>query len=183
MVYLAVVFSHDADSMNASEYDRHFQQLVDDLGLNGELFRQVVLWALVEERIKSLTPPRAELDAMKVAKDGKAIYWAFVEAKTHRPWQSECILRYWDRVCKDSQRYQRKAIRLEDRLRLFFTSPHVCRQCKKGPPEVKLELDHIEPVARGGAGGVANLQFLCSHHNQAKGARLAREDFFARYLC
>ena len=36
---------------------------------------------------------------------------------------------------------------------------------------LRLTVDHVVPIAKGGTDDVANLQFLCLHHNQAKGAR------------
>jgi hypothetical protein len=169
--------------MNPTEYSRHFDELVADLSISGELFREVLLWALVEERIERLTPLKGELAKMRTARDGISLYWEFVEAKTGRSWKSDCILAYWERVCKDSTKHQRAPITLKDRVRLFFTSPQICRYCKRGPPEVELQLDHREPVARGGSSRYSNLQFLCGFHNQEKGAKLTGEDYLARYLC
>lgn len=172
----------DGSDIDWSTFRNHFDQLTNDVGLDGGLFRSVVLWALVEQRIVHLTPPRETLDAMVRAPDGLRRYWDFVQSQTRRDWSLDAVRLYWDRVKKDRDRHVRETIRIEDRIRLFFTSPQICHRCHRSPPEVVLHLDHREPVARGGGSRVANLQYLCSSDNLEKGARLTREDFFERYL-
>lgn len=39
------------------------------------------------------------------------------------------------------------------------------------PADEPLELDHMQPVARGGTDDPNNLQWLCRSHNRAKGER------------
>ena len=40
-----------------------------------------------------------------------------------------------------------------------------CNECED------LTVDHIHPLSRGGTDGLSNLQFMCRHHNSAKGDR------------
>jgi 5-methylcytosine-specific restriction endonuclease McrA len=164
-------------------FEEHFDRLTNDVKMDGSLFRSVILWALIEHRIDVLTPPKAGLEVMIQAPDGLKRYWDFVQSKTGRDWSLDHVRSYWDRVRKDNRAHARAPIRTEDRLRLFFTSPQVCHHCNRAPPDVRLHLDHREPVARGGGSGLGNLQYLCSEANLAKGARITREDFFERYLC
>lgn len=157
-------------------------QLLTDLAIDEALFEEVVLWALVEQRIELLRPAASELAKMEASRNGLDQYWKFVESKTGRKWEMPLLQQHWDRARKDLKTYVRVPIRLEDKVKLMFTSPQKCVRCGRGPPEVKLHLDHKEPVARGGGATRANLQFLCSTHNLRKGKRLDREDFFDRYL-
>jgi hypothetical protein len=163
-------------------FQHHFDRLTADLELDGSLFRSVILWALIEQRIDFLTPAKADLEMMIQAPDGLKRYWDFVQARTGREWSLDNVRNYWDRVRKDLRPHPRAPIRTEDRLRLFFTSPRICHHCGKAPPEVTLHLDHKEPVARGGGSRLGNLQYLCSTANLTKGAKISREDFFERYL-
>jgi 5-methylcytosine-specific restriction enzyme A len=165
------------------DFEAAFEQLVHDVGIDGQLLKETIIWALLEERVKVLTPPPDHLARMVPARDGLNQYWDFVQAKTDREWDGDCIRRHWIRVRKDSLTHQRSTVSMEDRLRLFFTTPRRCAQCGKEPPEVVLHVDHIEPVARGGRSGIDNLQFLCAECNEKKGAKLERGYVYDEYLC
>lgn len=169
--------------MGRGTFEESFDQLVKDIGLDDGLLKETIIQALVEERIATLTPPEVQLRQMMGARDGLAQYWHFVEERTKRPWTSDCIRRYWQRVNKDARRHARVPIGLPDRMRLYFTAPRVCRECGRASPEVTLHVDHIEPVARGGHSGIENLQFLCSECNTRKGANLGKEQLYGEYLC
>ena len=43
--------------------------------------------------------------------------------------------------------------------------------CQKCGTKEDLTVDHIVPLSRGGENELSNLQLLCRHHNQAKGAK------------
>ncbi len=169
--------------MDWDEFRTHYDTLAGDVGIDGELFREVVLWALIEERIERLVPPSAQLKSMIQSRNGFDKYRTFVEQKTGREWEFECIQVHWDRARKAAVAHGRHPISFEDKLRLFFNSPRECRYCHKTPPEVRLHIDHKEPASMGGDSTIHNLQFLCQDCNLSKGARLKREDFFDRYLC
>jgi len=50
----------------------------------------------------------------------------------------------------------------------------VCRRQGLTPPtDEPIELDHKQPLARGGDNHWTNLQFLCRSHNRARGTRKA----------
>jgi 5-methylcytosine-specific restriction endonuclease McrA len=46
-----------------------------------------------------------------------------------------------------------------------------CAYCRSDLRKAKRHVDHIQPLARGGSNGRANLQYLCAPCNFAKGAR------------
>lgn len=51
---------------------------------------------------------------------------------------------------------------------LFQRDKYQCQSCGKTDREAKLNIDHIIPLAKGGANDISNLQTLCSSCNQKK---------------
>jgi 5-methylcytosine-specific restriction endonuclease McrA len=76
-----------------------------------------------------------------------------------------------DRVRKISARHPRD-ISVAVRARVMERDDFKCRRCGWSAPEVKLVLDHIIPVARGGTCEEDNLHVLCWDCNAGKGARM-----------
>lgn len=69
---------------------------------------------------------------------------------------------------------RRKPIRPSDRHAVLMRDGGKCVICGRGPREgdrVKLEVDHIVAVARGGGNEIANLRTLCAECNRGKGDR------------
>ena len=58
------------------------------------------------------------------------------------------------------------------RFDIFDRDNFTCRYCGKSPPDVKLVVDHIVPVAKGGGSEPANLVTSCSDCNAGKGAKV-----------
>ena len=50
---------------------------------------------------------------------------------------------------------------------------YICKICKRQEPEIKLTIDHIKPIMRGGLHARENIQPLCSTCNKRKGVRYA----------
>lgn len=61
--------------------------------------------------------------------------------------------------------------RLQDRRTLFRQQRGKCSGCGFAFEFRNLQVDHIVPVASGGADRLENLQLLCAHCNYAKGER------------
>ena len=47
---------------------------------------------------------------------------------------------------------------------------------KRCDETIRLHVDHIQPVARGGSNDIANLRLLCARHNQLQAERLLGRD-------
>ncbi|PSN12960.1 HNH endonuclease [filamentous cyanobacterium CCT1] len=47
-----------------------------------------------------------------------------------------------------------------------------CKSCGKKGSEVKLQIDHILPLAKGGVNDISNFQTLCKSCNQRKSAKI-----------
>ena len=55
------------------------------------------------------------------------------------------------------------------RFEVFKRDGFQCVYCGKTPPEVILEVDHIEPVSKGGTDDLNNLVTACFDCNRGKG--------------
>jgi len=66
----------------------------------------------------------------------------------------------------------RDAVFARDRGRCTF----VGSDGKRCDETIRLHVDHIKPVARGGTNDIANLRLLCAQHNQLQAQRLLGRD-------
>ena len=57
---------------------------------------------------------------------------------------------------------------LKDRFEVFKRDSFKCQYCGRVPPEIILELDHIEPRANGGTDHIDNLITACFDCNRGK---------------
>ncbi len=64
---------------------------------------------------------------------------------------------------------ERRAIRPRERWEVLERGGHRCCGCGRGAGEVKLEVDHIVPVCKGGSDDVSNLRVLCVECNRRRG--------------
>jgi 5-methylcytosine-specific restriction endonuclease McrA len=61
-----------------------------------------------------------------------------------------------------------RSISVRMRTFIFERDDFTCRRCGHKAPDVKLVVDHIVPVAKGGTGHAGNLQTLCRDCNAGK---------------
>lgn len=64
----------------------------------------------------------------------------------------------------------RKALPKKLRFEVFKRDNFTCQYCGRQAPQAILQVDHIEPVARGGKNNVLNLLTSCRDCNSGKGA-------------
>ncbi len=67
---------------------------------------------------------------------------------------------------------KRKAISKRSRFEVFKRDSFKCQYCGKSAPDVLLQVDHIHPVAKGGAGDITNLITACEDCNAGKSDKL-----------
>lgn len=65
----------------------------------------------------------------------------------------------------------RETISLGVRFSVMKRDHFMCRYCGRRPPQVKLELDHLRPIADGGPSDAENLVTACEDCNAGKGSR------------
>lgn len=69
--------------------------------------------------------------------------------------------------------YQRQAIRPSVRFNILTRDQYRCVCCgSEAKDGVKLEIDHIIPVSKGGSNQPHNLQTLCTTCNRGKAAKI-----------
>jgi 5-methylcytosine-specific restriction endonuclease McrA len=60
-----------------------------------------------------------------------------------------------------------------ERSEVFARDGHACVYCGRGPPEVVLSVDHVEPRMLGGDNSAGNLVTACRPCNREKGGKAA----------
>lgn len=71
---------------------------------------------------------------------------------------------------------KRKAITKKIRFEVFKRDSFKCQYCGAAAPDVLLEVDHIQPVSKGGAGDILNLITACQSCNSGKSNRELSDD-------
>jgi hypothetical protein len=66
---------------------------------------------------------------------------------------------------------KRKGMSKKLRFSVFERDGFTCRYCGKTPPDVRLSVDHIDPVSKGGTNDESNLITSCAECNGGKGSR------------
>jgi 5-methylcytosine-specific restriction endonuclease McrA len=63
---------------------------------------------------------------------------------------------------------ERKSISKKIRFEIFKRDGFKCAYCGKTPPEATLEIDHVEPISKGGTDEMVNLITSCFECNRGK---------------
>jgi hypothetical protein len=66
---------------------------------------------------------------------------------------------------------ERQQLSKKTRFEIFKRDGFVCQYCGGYPPDVVLEVDHLDPVANGGTNNIDNLYTSCFECNRGKGCR------------
>jgi len=96
-------------------------------------------------------------------------FWAFANERLGFELLQDEIHDIWECVDMTLRTHERRPFLFQDYLMIAVRSEQCCDICKKPPPEVKLDIDHILPVSRGGKELPLNLRFLCEQHNRSRG--------------
>lgn len=154
----------------------HISALAQQLKLDTSLLYQEVYWALGEERINRVTPTETQFREWKRHKDGLMRFWAFANEQLNSPLTQDDVHDIWQCIDLTLRTHQRKSFQFQDYLMIAIRSDQCCDVCKKRPPEVKLDIDHVLPISRGGNELPFNLRFLCEQHNRSRGNRFRWAD-------
>jgi hypothetical protein len=150
--------------------------LAQQLQLDTSLLYEEVYWALGEERINRVTPTEKQFREWRRDKAGLMQFWAFANERLGCELGQDEAHDIWECIDLTLRTHQRRAFLFQDYLMIAVHSEQCCDVCRKSPPEVKLEIDHILPCSRGGTEVPFNLRFLCEQHNRSRGNRFRWAD-------
>jgi HNH endonuclease len=167
---------------NLKQYNPIITRIASQLQLDLELFTHEIQWLLGEERINRVTPTQEEFQNWVKQKDGLNQFWQYANVKLSTELTADEIQDIWDCINLTLNKRQRQAFTFQDYLTIAIKSEQKCEICQKTPPEVKLEIDHILPVSKGGSNILCNLRFLCQHHNRSRGNYFRWADVWRRDL-
>lgn len=162
----------------AKEIERLAHQLQLDLGL---LFYEIQ-WALGEERINRVTPTYDQFRTWSRQSDGLHAFWAFANQLLGVPLSQDEVHDIWACIELTLEARRRRPFAFQDYLMIAIRSDQRCEYCRRHPPEVTLEIDHILPVSKGGSESALNLRFLCQYHNRSRGNRFRWADVWRRMI-
>ena len=74
----------------------------------------------------------------------------------------------------ENDKSSRKALSLRKRFFVMKRDGFACVKCRASGPGVRLEVDHVMPVSKGGSDSLDNLQTLCFECNRGKRNSLER---------
>ncbi len=152
--------------------------LAQQLRLDTSLLYKEILWALGEERINRVTPTEVQFREWKRNNDGLMHFWSFANQRLDCTLDQEDAHDMWECIDLTLRTHERRAFSFQDYLMIAVHSDQSCAVCRRRPPEVDLEIDHILPVSRGGTEAVNNLRFLCELHNRSRGNRFHWADIW-----
>ncbi|MGC2661126.1 MAG: HNH endonuclease signature motif containing protein [Bryobacteraceae bacterium] len=152
--------------------------LAQQLRLDTGLLYKEILWALGEERINRVTPTQVQFREWKRNNDGLMLFWSYANERLGCMLSQEDAHDIWQCIDLTLRTRERRGLSFEDYLMIAVRSDQTCAVCRQRPPEVKLEIDHILPVSRGGTEAVLNLRFLCESHNRSRGNRFHWADIW-----
>lgn len=164
----------------AKHQTRQIESLVVQLGLDLSLVMQEIGWALGEERINRVTPTYEEFRKWQRQRDGLIQFWNFAKSQLETDLTQEDVQDIWECIDLTLNARKRRPFTFQEYLMIAIRSDQICEICKKRPPEVRLDIDHILPVKKGGSETAFNLRFLCEFHNRSRGARFRWADIWRR---
>lgn len=154
--------------------------LAQQLRLDTSLLYKEIYWALGEGRINRVTPTEKQFRDWKRNADGLMQFWASANERLGCELAQDDARDIWECIDLTLHKHQRRPFQFQDYLMIAVHSDQCCDICKKRPPEVKLDIDHVLPCSRGGKELPFNLRFLCEQHNRSRGNRFHWADIWRR---
>jgi 5-methylcytosine-specific restriction endonuclease McrA len=147
--------------------DERIAILLASLGIDSDSFARFLEWSLCEHLVRVMSD-EVEMNELLVKPDALKRFRVALEARTGRRWSQDDYVALFERVKSEQARHIRTAIPYEEQMKLLARDELRCKRCGAEPPQVKLHIDHVIPVSRGGSNKSENLQFLCATCNLRK---------------
>ncbi len=123
------------------------------------------------------------IEKMREAKRGKVGYWRGKKRPNlsgEKNWQwkgGKERKAWWARVRRAKKFNNGGSHTLEEWELLKAQYNWTCPCCKKNEPEIKLTLDHIIAISKGGSDNIENIQPLCGRCNSSKQTKEIKYDY------
>lgn len=156
------------DSILNANYN--YKQLIPNSFLNEYFFRKLEIIECEKEKLKPPMQLVIELSVTYRSPQGRNYYSKTFQANSNNIeyYCNECIKK---RQYKQSAQYQRSLMTDKLRYQVLNRDHHRCVICGASAKDgVKLHVDHIIPVSKGGKTELSNLRTLCERCNLGKGA-------------
>ena len=99
--------------------------------------------------------------------------WSYIHSASWFPGDWCSNIEHWkDPENKQKENGNRKRLSQNIREKILKRDNYTCQNCGNRPDKSDLEIDHIIPVAIGGANNMSNLQVLCKSCNGKKSDKL-----------
>lgn len=168
--------------MTTEDSAKNIMSLAGQLQMDTDILFHEICWALGEERINRVMPVYEQFREWDRNPDGLYQFWRFANSKLGTDLTQEEARDIWCCVGLTLNARKRRTFTFQDYLMIAIRSEQRCEYCGKTPPEVKLEIDHVLPVSKGGGETPFNLRFLCQYHNRSRGNRFHWADIWRRAL-
>lgn len=148
----------------------NYEQLTRNSWINTYLFRQLELKEFEKDKLKPPLELIVEISVSYTSPQGRNHYrkHCTINSNNIAYYCNECIkaIEY-----KQSAQYQRSLMTDKLRYQVLNRDGHRCVICGASARDgVKLHVDHILPVSKGGKTELSNLRTLCERCNLGKGA-------------
>ncbi len=162
------LYQRQFDCILNSNYD--YKKLTQNTILNEFFFRKLEVWECNKERLKPALDLVIHVIVLYTSPKGKNHYRKIFQLNSNNIeyYCNECLKA---RQYRQSAQYQRSLMTDKLRYQVLNRDGHRCVICGASARDgVKLHVDHIVPVSKGGKTELSNLRTLCERCNLGKGA-------------
>lgn len=177
--YKQLIDNYNQNAYLYNSYYNDFQNIMNtDTVFDLELYDKYKYFQKIEKKIctkrlkKIDSLPSHYVEISYISPKGRNSY------RKHQTFNQNDLLRIYQTVCRVNERqnyanYQRSLMSESLRYDILQRDNFRCVLCGASSKEdgVKLEVDHILPVSKGGLSIPSNLRTLCKSCNQGKGAK------------
>lgn len=162
--------SYQSQFNSILNYSYDYKPITQKTFLNEFFFRKLEIIECEKEKLKPSLELTIQLSVVYTSPQGRNFYSKScrINSNNIEYYCNECIR---SRQYKQSAKYQRSLMTDKLRYQVLNRDGHRCVICGASARDgVKLHVDHIIPVSKGGKTEMSNLRTLCERCNLGKGA-------------